>query len=254
MEILNSNNIQSLLIANEGLISSIKKFREDHKIYKEMTAKSNTPAKQKSSNSNDNEISIGKKIMELYPDEWNKEYNLRLQYLRTINTVINGFSTNIPGITNKDTKNQIKSLLNDPNYYDIDDSDYDPCLFLKHPLPGGIQTKEFVSSWPYLVCNIYYVQLFSYDIWNYMENCKYKNEFKNNQRNIRDPEHTKEYQDALEKAILYFKNKLSSSNLYLDINCGGDWDDGTFDLILKPSDQFLKFVSSKFPNFKYRIK
>ena len=93
------------------------------------------------------------------------------------------------------------------------------------------------------------VPVFWYDIWEWAENCKYKEEFKSNKRLVRDFDDTKEWYSILESVSKFFESKLNNNEFTYMIACGGDWDDGNYCITFKPSKE-IQQLAARCSSFK----
>ena len=69
-------------------------------------------------------------------------------------------------------------------------------------------------------------------------------DYRNNVISIRDYTYTKEFYDILEKISDEIKNKCRNFECVQTIACGGDWDNGSYHILFKPSDEFIKIAKS----------
>ena len=75
--------------------------------------------------------------------------------------------------------------------------------------------------------------------------------FKSNKKLVRDFDDTAEWWGILENITKEIENKLKGSEFFYKVDCGGDWDDGSYEIILKPSKsiQSLAERCSKYKAF-----
>lgn len=127
--------------------------------------------------------------------------------------------------------------------YQKDGSDYNAmeCDYLTDILPA-IHPKDssYDPEWAWM--SRFSIDIFGYDIWSWVEahpECT----------NARDFDQTKEFWEEENQIIKEFVAAFSSSDFFYSIDCGGDWDDGSMCLVMKPSDHILSIASRE---TKYR--
>ena len=127
--------------------------------------------------------------------------------------------------------------------YRKDSSDFDvmECNYLTDVLPA-IHPKDssYDPEWAWL--SHFSVDIFGYDIWNWVEahpECT----------NARDFDQTREFWEEENQIIKEFAIAFGSSDFFYSIDCGGDWDDGSMCLVMKPSDNILSLANRE---TKYR--
>ena len=102
--------------------------------------------------------------------------------------------------------------------------------------------KESEYSWAYN--SEFYVSSFGYDIWDWAQ-------AKDHEINCRDWDETAEWWSILENITKEIESKLKGSEFFYKVECGGDWDDGSYEILLKPSKaiQSLAERCSKYKSF-----
>ena len=83
-----------------------------------------------------------------------------------------------------------------------------------------------------------------YDIWDWAQ-------AQDHEINCRDWNETAEWWSILESITKEIENKLKGSEFFYKVECGGDWDDGSYEILLKPSKaiQSLAERCSKYKSF-----
>ena len=202
--------------ASEGFLNFFKKkSKEPSKI-----EKSNISERMKPTNPL---VEANIKLMKMYPEDTQKEFKKRKAFLKELLNVITEASKkfkDIPGLNFNKSIDLIKDMIqekdNDDNY-------------------------GFEIDW--------YLPVFWYDIWEWAENCKYKEEFKSNKRLVRDFDDTKEWYSILESVSKFFESKLNNNEFTYMIACGGDWDDGYYCITFKPSKE-IQQLAARCSSFK----
>lgn len=176
------------------------------------------------------------KIAEKYPDLVKREFTNRRKFINQIDVVKRELA--------RDMKNSIgggKFQWFDPMIA----QDYDEgesLRFLEELLPSRNPADD-KYSWAYY--SDYAYALYDYDVWAYAEM---------KDISARDPDLLNEFWDLAKPLDAKAISTLSSSEFFLGIDCGGDWDGGTMDIIMKPSDQILRIAQTEFgykwPNIK----
>ena len=234
---------------SEGFLDFFKKkSKQPSKVEKSNILNKMTPGKSI------NYGEISQKLADMYPDDAKKEFDNRRKYLKTILNAITEVSKkykNIPGIEFDSAINTIKCFIAGKDYEDNDtgwDEIYEEFLFMHDILPI-CTPKEDDFSWAYT--SKFYLSIFNYDIWDWAENGPYKNDFKSNKKLVRDFDDTAEWWSILENITKDIENKLKGSEFFYKVDCGGDWDDGSYEIILKPSKsiQSLAERCSKYKSF-----
>lgn len=215
--------------------------------------KSKEPSKVEKSNINDRMkptnplVEVNTKLMEMYPEDTQKEFKKRKAFLKELLNVVTEASKkfkNIPGIKFEWPIEIIKSMIQetDHDYIAYDDFSFMHNLIpFKSPTTKNDEMYGFNDNW--------YLPVFDYDIRDWAENCEYKNEFKSNKRLIRDFEDTKEWYTILENISNFLNNKLNNNEFTYMIICGGDWDDGNYCITLKPSKE-IQQLAARCSSFK----
>lgn len=235
--------------ASEGFLDFFKKkSKQPSKVEKSNILDKMTPGKSI------NYEEISQKLADMYPDDAKKEFDNRRKYLKVILNAITEISKkykNIPGIEFDSAINMIKCFIAGKDYEDNDtgwDKPYEEFYFMNELLPAQTP-KEDDFSWAYI--SKFYLSIFNYDIWDWAENGPYKNDFKSNKKLVRDFDDTAEWWSILENITKDIENKLKGSEFFYKVDCGGDWDDGSYEIILKPSKsiQSLAERCSKYKSF-----
>ena len=235
--------------ASEGFLDFFKKkSKQPSKVEKSNILNKMTPGKSI------NYEEISQKLADIYPDDAKKEFDNRRKYLKTILNAITEVSKkykNIPGIEFKNSIDILKCFIEGKDYEDKDtgwDELYDDFFFMHSILP--IKTpKDDEYSWAYT--SEFNISVFNYDIWVWAKLGPYKEDFKTNKRLVRDFDDTAEWWSILENITKDFETKLKGSEFFYSVHCGGDWDDGSYDILLKPSKsiQSLAERCSKYKSF-----
>lgn len=234
--------------ASEGFLDFFKK-------------KSKQPSKVEKSNILDrmkpgksiNYEEISQKLSDMYPEDAKKEFDNRKKYLKTILNAITEVSKkykNIPGIDFDYATNMLKCFISGKDFTDSVGltRQYNDFFFMNELLPA-YTPKEREYTWAY--DSEFCVTLFEYDIWEWANNGPYKDDFKSGKKIVRDFDGNSEYWGIVENIMNEFKSKLKSSEFFYAIDCGGDWDNGTYEVTLKPSKsiQSLAERCSKYKTF-----
>ena len=151
---------------------------------------------------------------------------------------------NIPGIEFDSAINMIKCFIDGKDYEDKEtgfDKPYEEFFFMNELLPA-YTPKESEYSWAYN--SEFYVSFFGYDIWDWAQ-------AQDHEINCRDWDETAEWWSILENITKEIENKLKGSEFFYKVECGGDWDDGSYEILLKPSKsiQSLAERCSKYKSF-----
>ena len=235
--------------ASEGFLDFFKKkSKQPSKVEKSNIMDKMTPGKSI------NYEEISQKLADMYPDDAKKEFDNRRKFLKTILNVTTELSKkykNIPGINFKNSIDILKCFIEgkDYEYKDISWNElYDDFFFMHSILP--IKTpKDDEYSWAYI--SGFNISVFNYDIWAWAKLGPYKEDFKTNKRLVRDFDDTAEWWSILENITKDFESKLKGSEFFYSVDCDGDWDDGTYEILLKPSKsiQSLAERCSKYKSF-----
>lgn len=235
--------------ASEGFLDFFKKkSKQPSKVEKSNILNKMTPG------NSINYGEISQKLSDMYPDDAKKEFENRKKFLKTILNVTTELSRkykNVPGINFKNSIDILKCFIEgkDYEYKDISWNElYDDFFFMHSILP--IKTpKDDEYSWAYI--SGFNISVFNYDIWAWAELGPYKEDFKTNKKLVRDFDDTAEWWSILENITKDFESKLKGSEFFYSVDCGGDWDDGTYEIILKPSKsiQSLAERCSKYKSF-----
>ena len=227
--------------ANKGFLDFFKK-------------KSKQPSNGKSINYEE----ISQKLADMYPDDTKKEFDNRRKYLKTIlndTTDLRKKYKDTPGINFKNNIDILKCFIQEKDYEGIIDNEsgwyefyefYEEFLFMHKLLPTSTP-KEDNYTWAYK--SQFTLSVFDYDIWEWVENGPYKEDFKTNKRIVRDFDDTDEWWSTLENITKDFKSKLSNSEFFYDINYVGDWDDGGYEILLKPS-KYIQSLAERCSKYK----
>ena len=192
-------------------------------------------------------VEANTKLMEMYPEDTQKEFKKRKAFLKELLNVVTEASKkfkNIPGIKFEWSIEIIKSMIQetDHDYIAYDDFSFMHKLIpFKSPTTKNDEMYGFNDNW--------YLPIFDYDIRDWAENCEYKDEFKSNKRLIRDFKDTKEWYAILESISNFLNNKLNNNEFIYMITCGGDWDDGNYCITLKPSKE-IQQLAARCSSFK----
>lgn len=203
-------------IAEEGIFSKIfKRFKPEKK-----TPISKPPVTVKRQDI----TAICAQIAEKYPELVKKEFENRKKFIAQIDKL------------KKDLcKNKSLGLWISPNterggYLDDDDA----FAFMEDLLPG-LNELDDTYSWAYTSDFVY--PLYAYDIWEYA-NAK--------GLNARDMDTNNTFWDLAKPIDMKAISTLSKSEFFIALDCGGDWDDGTIDVVLQPSKQLLAIAQKEF--------
>ena len=235
--------------ASEGFLDFFKrKSKQPSKVEKSNILDKMTPGKSF------NYEEISQKLSDMYPEDAKKEFDNRKKYLKTILNAIMEISKkykNIPGIEFDSAINMIKCFISGKDYEDNEtgwDEPYGEFLFMHELLPA-CTPKEDDYYWAYN--SKFYTTLFDYDIWEWAKEGPYKEDFRSNKKLVRDFDDTAEWWSILENITKDIENKLKESEFFDKVHCGGDWDDGSYDIFLKPSKsiQYLAERCSKYKSF-----
>ena len=228
--------------ASEGFLDFFKKkSKQPSKVEKSNILNKMTPGKSI------NYEEISQKLADMYPDDAKKEFDNRRKYLKTILNAITEVSKkykNIPGIEFDSAINMIKCFIDGKDYEDKEtgfDKPYEEFFFMNKLLPA-YTPKESEYSWAYN--SEFYVSFFGYDIWDWAQ-------AQDHEINCRDWDETAEWWSILENITKEIENKLKGSEFFYKVECGGDWDDGSYEILLKPSKsiQSLAERCSKYKAF-----
>lgn len=219
--------------ASEGFLDLFKKkSKEPSKIEKSDISDRLKPGKTL--------VSINDKLMELYPEDAEKEFKKRKVFLKELLNIIAEAEKkfgNIPGLkfNTDDLKAAIQGKDNKDTYFYYDDFG-----FMQDIIPSN--TPKSKNDEMYGFNEGYNIDIFGYDIWTWANEGKYKDEFKSNKRIVRNFEDTKEWWKTLEDVVNWYKSKLEKNEFVYMIVCGGDWDDGSYCVTLKPSNEMQQLA------------
>lgn len=223
--------------ASEGFLNVVKKkSKEPSRLEKSNISERMTPKKKL--------VSINDKLMEMYPEDTEKEFKKRKAFLKELLNIIteaNKKFGNIPGldftVPIEDIKCAIQEKDNESCSYGFI---YDGFMFMHSIIPNNPPTSK--NDELYGFNEGYALDIFKYDIWTWANEGKYKDEFKSDKRLVRDFEDTKEWWKILEDVEKWFKTKLEKNEFVYMVVCGGDWDDGPYSVTLKPSNEMQQLA------------
>lgn len=192
--------------------------------------------------------SVKNSLMELYPEDAEKEFKKRKVFLKELLNIITEAEKkfgNIPGLSfNTDTiKAAIQERDNEATYFY-----YEEFNFMHDIIPCNAPKTK--NDEMYGFNEGYSLNIFDYDIWTWANEGKYKDEFKSNKRIIRDFEDTKEWWKILEDVVNWYKSKLENNEFVYMITCSGDWDDGPYSVTLKPSNEMQQLAQRCSKSYK----
>ena len=226
--------------ASEGFLDFFKKkSKQPSKV-----EKSNISERMKPTNPL---VEANIKLMEMYPEDTQKEFKKRKAFLKELLNIITEASKkfkDIPGLNFNKSIDLIKDMIQEK---DNDDMDYIDFVFMHNLIPTKRPIKENDDNYGFEID--WYLPVFWYDIWEWAENCKYKEEFKSNKRLVRDFDDTKEWYSILESVSKFFESKLNNNEFTYMIACGGDWDDGNYCITFKPSKE-IQQLAARCSSFK----
>ena len=106
--------------------------------------------------------------------------------------------------------------------------------FLTNPIPleypiNGYYSVDSSGDW-------YFDAVFEYDIWLYVD--------EHEGVNARNMEDCAEFWEAMNNMVKEVTNVVKSNKFYDGVECLGDWDEGSFGIMLKPSDEILRIAQS----------
>ena len=229
--------------ASEGFLNLFKKkIKEPAKV-----EKSNIDEVMKPANPL---ISANSKLMEMYPNDTEKEFKKRKEFLKTLLNVITEASKKFkdaPGIGFDEQINTLKAFIQEKDYDSVWGYEYADFAFMHDLIPpkAPSEPKDECYGFDYN----WYLDLFRYDINVWAENCKDAEDFKSNKKLVRDFNDTKEWYTILENVCKFFESKLNNKEFVYLVTCGGDWDDGTYCVSLKPS-KAIQELAARCSSFK----
>ncbi|MCM1213997.1 MAG: hypothetical protein NC548_05705 [Lachnospiraceae bacterium] len=182
-------------------------------------------------------------LQSAYPSEVAQEFQARKKFLEKLPGIIRQISrkhAKFIGVEFEVEAQQIEYCLK--HDYAIDD--YGGLLgFMTEVLPRihAADGSQYYAEWAWK--SDYTIPIFSYDIWTWVQahpECT----------NARDFDQTKAYWDEHNAIIAEFATALKGFEFFFSIECGGDWDDGTMDIVFKPSDKIIALANK---TSKYRL-
>lgn len=192
-------------------------------------------------------IDANTKLMEMYPEDTQKEFKKRKAFLKELLNVVTEASKkfkDIPGLNFNKSIEFIKDMIQEK---DNDDMDYIDFAFMHNLIPPKSPIKENDDDYGFGID--WYLSVFWYDIWVWAENCKDAEDFKSNKKLVRDFNDTKEWYTLLENVCKFFESKLNNKEFVYLVTCGGDWDDGPYCVSLKPSKE-IQELAARCSSFK----
>lgn len=174
------------------------------------------------------------RMYEECPEIIQKELDLRKSELRAIIKIIDNLARKYKIGGFKISSNVIKEYLRNPENYDDCD-----CRFIQDILPyyNPRIYNLYLGQWNF-DCR-YYVEAYSTDIydWNKLEK-------ENSIENLREYDDTREYWDVIAAIDADIKNACAKFKCFLGIGDGGDWDGTVGQILLKPSDEFIRVAET----------
>lgn len=175
---------------------------------------------------------INQIIKEKYPDLWQKEQSDRRKAIGNIIKTLKNLSQKHNGKLVAGIKFMVPAVLppDDPDYWDVTGWDG----FLNEPVPTNPPTRSNIE---YMGIPDWEITFLDYDVWEWADHhpeCT----------NVRDEILSGEFPDGIAAALRIAETAFKSNRYFYYISCGGDWDGGGYEIVLKPSDRILKLAYS----------
>ncbi len=227
--------LESYMIAEEGIFSKI--WKNQHFNNKNTSINKKDISSKMPNVTNDWKKNIKQCIdvmMIESPDIINNEFNLRKNELTKIVNIIDQISKKyaINGI--KFNQSQILNYIKNPK--NIGDDLF--CYILLDPLPDK-SWNNYKDNYTWAYESGFNIEIFDYDLYEWAD-YEYKTKYHDGTVNIRDSKINNKFYKIIDNITKDISNKLTGFKCVSDISCGGDWDGGTYDIIFKPSEEFIK--------------
>lgn len=228
---------------SEGFLDLFKKkIKEPSKVEKSNISDRMTPTNPL--------ITANTKLMEMYPEDAEKEFKKRKVFLKTLLNVITEASKKFkdaPGISFDVQIGTLKAFIQEKDYDSTWGYEYADFAFMHDLIPPKTpsEPKDEMYGFNFYWC----ADLFNYDIYDWAENCKDAEDFKSCKKLVRNFEDTKEWFTLLENVCKFFESKLNNNEFVYLVTCGGDWDEGPYSVSLKPSKE-IQELAARCSSFK----
>ena len=214
-----------VMLAPFGIAAVINAFKQAK--YRKMDKKKISGIKPENKTSNVTE-EINKRIMTDHPELWAKEQKERIKAMNDIDRITRSLAQQ----WNKSTPIGL-AFLTRKEFEDMwgEDPEFLPWVeFTQVPLPARHPSSDNYGGWS--GTSQWEISTLSYDIWDYVQ--------EHPECNARNFDQCRVFWNSMNSMIEAAKKAYKSNKFYYDFYCGGDWDDGDFEVALRPSDTILK--------------